>query len=156
MRNIPKALWWEGDGPSGHLALLDQTKLPEASQTLICAEVPTLVDAIVRLSVRGAPAIGIAAAYGCVLGARAGDLEGAMGALGRSRPTAVNLFWALDRIRSLGTDDPGRLLDEARAIHEEDRSMCMAIGRNGADPLQRRRAGHRRHRYGHGADVPGA
>jgi methylthioribose-1-phosphate isomerase len=106
------------------------------------------------LRVRGAPAIGIAAAYGLCLGmqAAAGADEPAFFArldesadyLASSRPTAVNLFWALERMRQTAHQGRGRrtvaqivddLLAEARAIHEEDRQMCRAIGRHGAELL---------------------
>jgi methylthioribose-1-phosphate isomerase len=102
------------------------------------------------LRVRGAPAIGIAAAYGlCLALQTAADdteslrqrLQQAADYLATSRPTAVNLFWALDRMRraaaplSSPADFRPRLLEEARAIHQEDREMCHAIGRHGAELL---------------------
>ena len=103
------------------------------------------------LRVRGAPAIGIAAAYGFVIGLQdeSEDLEtqAAIVAdyLATSRPTAVNLFWALQRMRTVFNCVSGelsrievleRMLQEATAIHEEDRKMCHAIGRNGAELLR--------------------
>ncbi|MCO8120743.1 S-methyl-5-thioribose-1-phosphate isomerase [Stieleria sp. TO1_6] len=134
------------------LVLIDQTKLPGELTELRCTTVPQVHDAIVRLVVRGAPAIGIAAAYGvCLAGsAAAGDdaisdhntsdksaYLAAIQSLATSRPTAVNLFWALDRMRAVVESTPTgelqqRLVAEARAIHDEDRAMCHAIGRNGA------------------------
>jgi methylthioribose-1-phosphate isomerase len=132
---------WAGDW-NGTLRLLDQTQLPEHLNLLDCQSVETVWEAIVMLRVRGAPAIGIAAAYGILLSIR--DLPGdnpandsvrsaiaeAINYLSTSRPTAVNLFWALERMRrrlnaetnSLTVAELGmRLLDEARKIHDEDR-----------------------------------
>jgi methylthioribose-1-phosphate isomerase len=109
-------------------------------------------EAIKSLRVRGAPAIGIAAAYGAVIGAQAAAddaaellqrLQQVCEHLNASRPTAVNLSWALRRMEqraaALRDESPpairAALLDEARAIHEEDRRMCRAIGRHGAGLL---------------------
>ncbi|MBX7166089.1 MAG: S-methyl-5-thioribose-1-phosphate isomerase [Pirellulales bacterium] len=142
------------DGLDGHLALIDQTLLPMQLTEIPCRDVATVWEAIKSLRVRGAPAIGIAAAYGVCLGLQtvAGQGEAAFFArlhevedyLASSRPTAVNLFWALERMRRKAVSMRGRaepeaiaaaLLDEARAIHEEDRQMCRAIGRHGAELL---------------------
>ncbi len=133
-----KTIQWINEG---HLRLLDQTRLPTETVYLDCRTVEEVWRAIKRLSVRGAPAIGVAAAYGVCLAA--GSKQAAIQAcdyLATSRPTAVNLFWALDRVRrAIGAADEGRLpellLAEARAIHEEDRQQCAAIGRHGADLL---------------------
>jgi methylthioribose-1-phosphate isomerase len=132
------------------LRLIDQTRLPAELDTLTCTEVSQVWEAIRNLRVRGAPAIGIAAAYGTVLGARkgvAGGMRGVRKALAdasshlrTSRPTAVNLFWAIDRLErtadsAIETDPQGLLeglLAEAHAIADEDRAMCRAIGRHGA------------------------
>jgi len=131
MTTIPfKPIEWIGDAATGHVRLIDQTKLPGELVHLDCRDVQAVWDAIKRLSVRGAPAIGVAAAYGCVIGAQRGAFAEAADHLATSRPTAVNLFWALDRMKALGSDDPQRLLDEARAIHAEDEAMCEAIGRH--------------------------
>ncbi|WP_432798767.1 S-methyl-5-thioribose-1-phosphate isomerase [Poriferisphaera sp. WC338] len=132
---------WVGDAETGHLRLLDQTVLPTKEKYLDCKTVQQVWDAIKRLVVRGAPAIGIAAAYGMVVGAQeppAGSPLAAMAAedrfqksadyLATSRPTAVNLFWAIDRMRSLSDHLPAALLAEAQRIHEEDKQMCVAIG----------------------------
>ena len=146
----PPTVRWEGNA-CGHLVLLDQTRLPVEVVEHHCRSVEDVWEAIRTLRVRGAPAIGIAAAYGVVLGVRdfldgspANVREKAFQAsdrLATSRPTAVNLFWALDRMqRAAGmfTDDGDgrelaqRLLAEARAIHGEDRATCRAIGRHGA------------------------
>jgi methylthioribose-1-phosphate isomerase len=141
---------WEGDPWRGHVRLIDQTRLPTEFVQLDCHDVASVWEAIKMLRVRGAPAIGIAAGYGAVLGARAG-LAGGSGAVRKalhdatqflrtSRPTAVNLFWALDRIDRVAAESPElgpealieRLWREARAIADEDRAMCRAIGRFGA------------------------
>jgi methylthioribose-1-phosphate isomerase len=148
-----ETLRWEGDA-DGHLVLIDQTRLPIECVELACRDVETVWEAIKSLRVRGAPAIGIAAAYGVCVGLQtaAGGDEAALLArlkevsqyLATSRPTAVNLFWALERMtrkaESLrGSTSPDQLrmalLAEARAIHEEDRAMCHAIGKYGAQLL---------------------
>jgi methylthioribose-1-phosphate isomerase len=128
---IPKSIEWVG-GPDGFLRLIDQTQLPSVLAFRDCRTVEDVWEAIKALRVRGAPAIGIAAAYGVVIGVRNGTrLSEVADYLRTSRPTAVNLFWALDRMERVGGG-----LDEARAIHEEDRRMCHAIGRAGADLIR--------------------
>jgi methylthioribose-1-phosphate isomerase len=145
MNPPPATLRWEG-GADGHLVLLDQTRLPGEIVELHCQTVEDVWQAIKRLSVRGAPAIGIAAAYGVCLASRGVNPRGPIEAcdyLATSRPTAVNLFWALERMRRVVRESADadasqlaeRLLAEARAIHDEDRQMCAAIGRHGADLL---------------------
>ncbi len=152
-----ETLRWEGD-VDGRLMLIDQTRLPGEILELACEDAEAVWQAIKRLAVRGAPAIGIAAGYGVVLGLAPlfafgrtpteeeffSTLEKVCAHLAASRPTAVNLFWALDRQQrkaaSLrGTALPAEirevLLREARAIHEEDRRMCRDIGRHGAELL---------------------
>jgi methylthioribose-1-phosphate isomerase len=147
-------LHWVGDATTGYLKMVDQTLLPTEHVEIECRDVATVWEAIKSLRVRGAPAIGVAAAYGAVIGARAQGCEDgtavrralheASASLRTSRPTAVNLFWALDRmdhcLASNDRDDGrallGKLLSEARTIDKEDRSMCRAIGRHGA-PLVR-------------------
>ena len=131
----------------GVLTLIDQTKLPGELVTLDCTTIEQTHDAIKRLVVRGAPAIGISAAYGVCL-AKGDDGKPnrdaylhAIDYLATSRPTAVNLFWALDRMKAVvdATNDGElhkRLVSEAIAIHDEDRKMCHSIGRNGAPLLQ--------------------
>jgi methylthioribose-1-phosphate isomerase len=145
-------LRWQ-DGIGGTFALLDQTRLPTEVVYLECRSVEDVWQAIRRLAVRGAPAIGVAAAYGVVLGVRGGrTVDEVCDYLATSRPTAVNLFNALARMKQAagraGSADfspsatkglkfvlPQALLDEARAIDEEDRAMCAAMGRHGADFL---------------------
>jgi len=129
-RTIPTPIKWIGDAKTGYLWLIDQTQLPGRTVELHCRDVESVWQAIRRLSVRGAPAIGIAAAYGCVIGAQAGEFTMAAEYLVTARPTAVNLEWAVNRLEALETDDPERLLEEAVKIHEEDAAMCEAIGRH--------------------------
>lgn len=136
---MPPTLHWIGDA-DGHLRMIDQTKLPNELVEIDCHTVEEVWQAIKRLSVRGAPAIGVAAAYGVCLAAESGsrdEIEKACDYLATSRPTAVNLFWSLDRMRAIAQRDASMetLLAEARAIHEEDAAMCLAIGRHGADLL---------------------
>ncbi len=150
MAEIPKTQSWIGELP-GKLRMIDQTRLSEEFVEIDCETVQQVWDAIKRLSVRGAPAIGVSAAYGTVIGlqgetslSRADfDLKLAevTDHLASSRPTAVNLFWALARMKNVAagladatpTDVVTRLLAEARAIETEDREMCAAIGRYGAE-----------------------
>jgi methylthioribose-1-phosphate isomerase len=104
------------------VVVLDQRLLPHAVDELRCRTVPELADAIRTLAVRGAPAIGVAAAYGLALAAlRGDDLDDAERTLAASRPTAVNLFWALERMR----DDPTP--QRARALHEEEVARCRTM-----------------------------
>ncbi len=145
---------WQGD-VSGCLDMIDQTKLPTEMVRVECEDVETVWEAIKMLRVRGAPAIGIAAAYGVVLGLQSAEegeeaffsrLNEVVDYLATSRPTAVNLFWALDRMRRLAEQERANfaggeqlresLLTEAKAIHDEDRQMCHAIGGHGADLLK--------------------
>jgi len=140
---------WEG-GIDGAAVLLDQTLLPQEVREIRIGDLETMRDAIVRLAVRGAPAIGIAAAYGFVLGVRdrpprdadpwRARVREVRERLASSRPTAVNLFHALDRMARLAAriapEAPearlATLLSEALAIHREDADLCERIGRHGA------------------------
>jgi methylthioribose-1-phosphate isomerase len=129
-----ETLRWVGD-ETGHLVLIDQTRLPTELVEIECRTVEAVWEAIKQLRVRGAPAIGISAAYGVVVGLQVGrPLEEVTAYLASSRPTAVNLFWALERMKKAAVQGHN-LLAEARAIHEEDRAMCHAIGRYGAELL---------------------
>jgi methylthioribose-1-phosphate isomerase len=158
-----ETLRWVGDH-RGHLVLIDQTRLPVELFEMECRSVESVWQAIKELRVRGAPAIGIAAAYGVGIGLQSevrgqrsevsgsdeafvARLDEVVKYLATSRPTAVNLFWALDRMqakgrsleKSLPTDKKlAALLAEAQAIHEEDRAICHAIGRHGAELLKER------------------
>ena len=141
-------------GVDGHLVLIDQTLLPLEFRHRECRDVEAVWEAIRSLRVRGAPAMGIAAAYGVCLGVQnvhdADEgvffqrLDEVADYLATSRPTAVNLFWALERMRSVANglrgdaptgDIAERLLKEAHAIREEDRQTSRAIGRVGAKLL---------------------
>ena len=125
--SVPAPIRWE----NGRLLLLDQRQLPRRVVFEEHKDVASVARAIRQLRVRGAPAIGVAAGYAMAIAWRNGDdVEQAAADLRRARPTAVNLAWAVDRMLaalSRGMD----LLDEARAIHEEDQAMCEAIGRHG-------------------------
>lgn len=117
------------------LSLLDQTKLPTQVVWVDYTDYRPVVDAIRRLVVRGAPAIGVAAAYAyCLAALHGNDLAQARADLAASRPTAVNLFWALDRMEAAArrcNGAPEALIQEALAIHAEDVAMNRAMGRHG-------------------------
>ena len=116
----------EEDGPA--VVLLDQRRLPEEVVEVRCATAADVADAIRDMVVRGAPAIGIAAAYGLALVAlRGDDLAEAERVLASSRPTAVNLPWALARMR----DDPTP--ERARALHEEEVGRCRRMAAHAAE-----------------------
>lgn len=111
------------------LILIDQTKLPDELTYFECENYQDVIVAIKTMVVRGAPAIGVAAAFGMVLGDIAGEnLEKVADEIKASRPTAVNLFWAVDRI--LKSNDP---LEKAQKMYKEDIETNLAIGRNGAE-----------------------
>jgi methylthioribose-1-phosphate isomerase len=147
-----ETLNWIGDR-HGFLRYIDQTRLPQALIEIDCHEVAQVWSAIRTLQVRGAPAIGIAAAYGLCLALRGwsdepqffAKLYAARDYLAGSRPTAVNLSWALQRLvaraESMRGQHPALEIDqalwrEAVQIHEEDRAMCHAIGAWGESLLQ--------------------
>lgn len=118
------------------LHLLDQRHLPDQHTTIVCRSADEVAEAIKNMVVRGAPAIGIAAAYGLALDALADkDLDQAYHVLAASRPTAVNLFWALDRMMSLGSRYANDLVAEAKRIHQEDIAANQAMGQFGASLL---------------------
>lgn len=139
----------------GHLQMIDQTLLPTECVVLDCRTVESIWEGIRALRVRGAPAIGISAAYGVCAGLQSLFFGGQTPTgetffarlietadyLAASRPTAVNLFWALDRMKAKGESLRGEkstgeiasaLLAEAMTIHEEDRVLCRRMGRFGA------------------------
>ena len=137
---IPTPIGWTSDLS---VRILDQTLLPDQERYLDLQTVEQVAEAIRMLRVRGAPLIGIAAAMGVTLETRTGNtLEGVRAAaamLGATRPTAVNLQWALDRMvcRARDAVAQGRnlreaLVAEASAIWDEDRAMCVRIGAAGA------------------------
>jgi methylthioribose-1-phosphate isomerase len=114
----------EGD----RVVLLDQRRLPAEEVELVCRSAAEVADAIRTLAIRGAPAIGVAAALGYALAARRGeDLDEAAETLLRARPTAVNLPWAVAHMRA-GGRDPGALAERARALHREEVERCLAMG----------------------------
>ena len=143
---IPTVEWKDGV-----ICLLDQTQLPGRTTIFECKDVATVASAIRELRVRGAPAIGVTAAMGVALGAyeTAGtdvriltkNILAVCDELAATRPTAVNLFWAIDRMKGalLTIRDrtvceiQSRLLEEALAIQQEDIAMCKAIGQYGAE-----------------------
>jgi methylthioribose-1-phosphate isomerase len=155
---VVETLKWIG-GIDGCLELIDQRKLPLSFDKLQCGTKEQLYEAIKTLAVRGAPAIGVAAGFGICLAMQQvpdrATLANALSYLAESadflassRPTAVNLFWALERMKKCAQDFfsvnsdasiPGlrrRLLDEAHQICDEDKQMCKAIGRNGQKFIQ--------------------
>ena len=146
---IPTVEWREGS-----VWLLDQSLLPSRTELLECKDVAAVASAIQMLKVRGAPAIGITAAMGVALGAQSlsvddiGTFERQVFAicdqLAATRPTAVNLFWALMRMKEVvreNRDCPvaeiqSRLVQEALTIQREDLAMCKALGQQGADLIK--------------------
>ncbi|MBS1716913.1 MAG: S-methyl-5-thioribose-1-phosphate isomerase [Armatimonadetes bacterium] len=127
--NVRSILWQHDEAA---LDLLDQRLLPAQEQWMRLTRYEAVVEAIKTMAVRGAPAIGISAAYGMALAARSGaDRNTAHAALAGSRPTAVNLVWALERLQKLPWEYEA-ILAEAQAIEREDLEMNLAIGRNGA------------------------
>ncbi|MGA2773064.1 MAG: S-methyl-5-thioribose-1-phosphate isomerase [Bryobacteraceae bacterium] len=131
----------------GGVVMIDQTRLPFEEKYVTCRTYEEVAAAIRGMVIRGAPAIGVAAAMGVALGVlRAGErqldreMETICDALADTRPTAVNLFWAIERMKRLYASVRGqpageirrRLVEEALAVREEDMAINRAIGRNGA------------------------
>ncbi len=130
------------------VVMIDQTRLPREQVFVTCTTYREVAEAIRSMVIRGAPAIGVAAAMGVALGVQEdADFEIVCQTLAQTRPTAVNLFWAIDRMRRLkasldksGLNGAsrehivGRMIQEARQIHSEDIAICRAIGRHG-EPL---------------------
>lgn len=145
-----RTIEWSGD----HISLLDQTLLPLQEKYVSIRSVDEMCDAIKRLAVRGAPAIGVAAAMGIALGmlkAPEDDqetfhkiFEDTCSRIASTRPTAVNLFWAVERMkdvyeasRGLGLNDvKQRLITEAVAMEAEDCDLCRRIGSSGRDLIK--------------------
>jgi methylthioribose-1-phosphate isomerase len=154
-QSTTRTIEWIGE-IDGFVRLIDQTRLPGELVYRECRTVEEVWEAIRSLRVRGAPAIGIAAAMGALLGlhqhmaegpARLGQrMRAATDRLRTSRPTAVNLFWAVERMERCleqatqsgftGEKLLSRLLNEAKEIAEEDRRVCLAIGNHGAELLR--------------------
>ncbi len=145
-----KTLEWLDDEKK--VRLIEQTKLPEKVEYIVTDDYLVMCDAIRRLAVRGAPAIGCAGAYGVAIGALSvrqndfsafkSEVHRIMDELRATRPTAVNLFWAIDRMEKVLEGQVDRevtcqaLIDEAIEIHREDAGMCRKIGEHGATLLQ--------------------
>lgn len=140
-RQLPETIRWQED----NLYLLDQRQLPNSVEYLHIESAEDAWHAIKTLAVRGAPAIGIAAAYGLAVAMR--DISGIQFVeqlqrqgeyLKSARPTAVNLAWAVDRLNHAASQDPSyeALVREAQAIHAQDRAICAAIGAHGASLIK--------------------
>lgn len=122
-----RTIEWEDD----KLKLIDQTKLPDELTYVYCKNYQEVIIAIKDMIVRGAPAIGVAAGFGMALAYLNGDnLDKAADEIKAARPTAINLFWAVDRV--LNSKNP---LDEALKMYREDIDTNMAIGRYGSEVI---------------------
>ncbi len=143
---LPETIVWKKEIPL--LMLLDQTKIPHSVVYRDCRSYEDVADAIETMVVRGAPAIGVAAAYGVALASRSGlsKTDASIERLSETRPTAVNLFWALERMKSArdrhryAKDLCKKLEAEAIAIHAEDLKTNRMIGEYGAALLPERAA----------------
>lgn len=149
VRNIPISVEWKDT----HIKLLDQQKLPNETVYVQLKTIEDVWDAIVTLKVRGAPAIGIAAAYGLALSAKQYNVESIdefkelffkdKDYLASSRPTAVNLFWALERLTNVlhasksVNEAKTNIVHEAIQIQVEDEAVCHQIGENALSLLQK-------------------
>jgi methylthioribose-1-phosphate isomerase len=147
----PRAVEWRGDAHDGELVLLDQRLLPGMEVRLAYRNVPDVATAIRDMVVRGAPAIGVTAAYAMVLAAREAReesnsrtellerLSASRALLGATRPTAVNLFWALEQMWRRAQEDssPEAMLDLARAIHLRDVEGNLRMAALGAARIER-------------------
>ena len=122
----------EWDEGAGGVRLIDQTRLPDEESHVLCRTAGEVAAAIRDMVVRGAPAIGAAAAYGVALSARAGEVAEGAALIRAARPTARDLFWAVEQVER--ADDP---LAEAHRIARESVAACQAIGRHGAALLPR-------------------
>ena len=130
---LPRTIDWV----DGRIVLVDQTALP-AVRTVAIDTVGALVDAVQRLAVRGAPALGVAGAFGVALAARTLSgpaLDAAAERLATARPTAVNLAVGVRRALAATGGGPEAVLAAALAVRDEDVAACHAIGRRGADLL---------------------
>ena len=127
--HIPPPLRWDGEA----LHVLDQTRLPAEEVVITLRGADDTADAIRRLAVRGAPLIGVAAAYGLAMEiARGGSLERGAAVLAGARPTARNLGWAVERVVAAGA---AAARETAEAIQREDEAASEALARHGADAL---------------------
>jgi methylthioribose-1-phosphate isomerase len=133
--DAPAPLRWDGE----RLHVLDQTRLPAEETVLTLTGVDDTIDALKRLAVRGAPLIGVAAAYGLAMEVARdpGGLEAAAARLAAARPTARNLAWAVDRVAAAArTGGAPAALAEAEAIERADHAASAALARHGADALE--------------------
>lgn len=138
---------------NGKIILIDQTKLPFEEVFVEYDDYRDVVAAIRTMQVRGAPAIGVTSAFGIVLAALHApeeksafyaEVNNACDVLAATRPTAVNLFWAINRMRSVVSEMQGeavedtrkRLLKEAITISDEDEAMCRAMGKHGNELIK--------------------
>jgi methylthioribose-1-phosphate isomerase len=146
---VPTVVWHQGA-----VRLLDQSRLPERVEFLDCRDVDTVARAIRELKVRGAPAIGVTAALGVALGAQsitasdyasfAREVLAICDRLAATRPTAVNLFWAIERMKQKLAELRSKpiesiksaLVTESQAILDEDIALCKAMGRHGAELIK--------------------
>src|SRR3974390_1994692 len=128
-----ETIQWTREG----VVMIDKTRLPREQAFVTCRSYTEVAHAIRSMVIRGAPAIGVAAAMGVALGVQEGaDFETVCSTLAATRPTAVNLFWAIERMRRLrasingasAADLTSRMIAEAQAIKAEDIAMCRAIG----------------------------
>ena len=132
-----QAIAWQGDA----IVLLDQTRLPAEEVTVECRDVDSLVDAVRRLVVRGAPALGAVGGYGVAVamlqgqreGWTADRLEAEVDRVRDARPTAVNLAWGVDRVRPLMSQGVDAVVAEAHRIVAEDTAANRQLSRHGAD-----------------------
>ena len=146
---VPTVEWKDGT-----VRLLDQSRLPGVVEFLTCRDYQSVADAIRELKVRGAPAIGVTAALGIALGAQSVDATDypafaqavriICDRLAATRPTAVNLFWAIERMKRTLESQRSQpvssikqaLITEAQAILDEDVALCKAMGRQGAELIK--------------------
>ncbi|MEE9311086.1 MAG: S-methyl-5-thioribose-1-phosphate isomerase [Planctomycetota bacterium] len=131
----PETIEWVGD-IDGHCRIIDQTLLPAEFTHCELRTRQQFIDAIMVLAVRGAPAIGVAGAFGVVVALREGATDAELDELANARPTAVNLQWAVAKVRELAAGDAEKALVEARKIHEQDKKTCRAIGEHGASLIK--------------------
>ncbi|GJM20306.1 MAG: methylthioribose-1-phosphate isomerase [Planctomycetota bacterium] len=152
MASYPNTICWVGD-LNGHCQMIEQTLLPAEYKEIEVSTQEQMWDAIKRLAVRGAPAIGVAAGFGVVLGIRDSkasnwdeferDLKATTEYLASSRPTAVNLFWGVDRMTAAAHSVKDKtvpeikqhLLEESQRIWEQDRDICRRLGQHGHELL---------------------
>jgi methylthioribose-1-phosphate isomerase len=133
--------WVEAADGGPAVQVLDQTRLPAEEVVVDCRDVDTLAEAIRSLRVRGAPALGVAGAYGVVLGSISGQAPDAVAdTIAGQRPTAVNLGWAARRVAAAGPDVAG-MLAEARRVEAENAAACREMGRLGAEAVEQLRPG---------------